>query len=97
MISKGKDRVSPQPEKSTVTNSPNPPASCLGAVLFEGIVVEALNVKTALFVLAFLPQFLSPSELLLPQLGAARRHLRCAQRAHRSRCCGASSSLTFQL
>lgn len=36
--------------------------------LFEGIVVEALNVKTALFVLAFLPQFVSPSEPLIPQL-----------------------------
>jgi threonine/homoserine/homoserine lactone efflux protein len=36
--------------------------------LFEGIVVEALNVKTALFFLAFLPQFASLSEPLLPQL-----------------------------
>jgi len=36
--------------------------------LFEGIVVETLNVKTALFFLAFLPQFVSPSEPLVPQL-----------------------------
>ena len=36
--------------------------------LFEGIVVEALNIKTALFFLAFLPQFASPSEPLVPQL-----------------------------
>ncbi len=36
--------------------------------LFEGVVVEALNVKTALFFLAFLPQFVSPSEPLVPQL-----------------------------
>ena len=36
--------------------------------LFEGIVVEALNVKTALFFLAFLPQFVVPSEPLMPQL-----------------------------
>jgi len=36
--------------------------------LCEGIVVEALNVKTALFFLAFLPQFALPSEPLMPQL-----------------------------
>jgi threonine/homoserine/homoserine lactone efflux protein len=36
--------------------------------LSEGIVVEALNVKTALFFLAFLPQFVSPSDPLIPQL-----------------------------
>ena len=36
--------------------------------LFEGIVVEALNVKTALFFLAFLPQFTAPSAPLVPQL-----------------------------
>lgn len=35
---------------------------------FEGIVVEALNVKTALFFLAFLPQFTSVSAPLVPQL-----------------------------
>lgn len=36
--------------------------------LFEGILVEALNVKTALFFLAFLPQFISPGAPLVPQL-----------------------------
>ena len=36
--------------------------------LFEGIAVEALNVKTALFFLAFLPQFTSPAAPLVPQL-----------------------------
>ncbi len=36
--------------------------------LCEGIVVEALNVKTALFFLAFLPQFVSSGEPLVPQL-----------------------------
>ena len=36
--------------------------------LFEGIVVEVLNVKTALFFLAFLPQFVQPSEPVVPQL-----------------------------
>ena len=36
--------------------------------LLEGVVVEVLNVKTALFFLAFLPQFIQPSEPLVPQL-----------------------------
>ncbi|MFO1298102.1 MAG: LysE family translocator [Rubrivivax sp.] len=36
--------------------------------LVEGIVVEALNVKTALFFLAFLPQFVSPAEPMAAQL-----------------------------
>jgi threonine/homoserine/homoserine lactone efflux protein len=36
--------------------------------LMEGIVVEALNVKTALFFLAFLPQFVTPGGPLVPQL-----------------------------
>jgi threonine/homoserine/homoserine lactone efflux protein len=36
--------------------------------LLEGITVEALNVKTALFFLAFLPQFAAPTEPLVSQL-----------------------------
>lgn len=36
--------------------------------LIEGVAVEALNVKTALFFLAFLPQFVSPTESLVHQL-----------------------------
>ena len=36
--------------------------------LVEGIVVEALNVKTALFFLALLPQFVDPGAALVPQL-----------------------------
>ena len=35
---------------------------------FEGILVETLNVKTALFFLAFLPQFVATNEPLIPQL-----------------------------
>ena len=34
----------------------------------DGIVVEALNVKTAIFFLAFLPQFVVPTDPLVPQL-----------------------------
>jgi threonine/homoserine/homoserine lactone efflux protein len=46
------------------------PVAAQGArrALFEGIVVEALNVKTALFFLAFLPQFVAPGEPLVAQL-----------------------------
>jgi threonine/homoserine/homoserine lactone efflux protein len=36
--------------------------------LREGVVVEVLNVKTALFFLAFLPQFVRASEPVVPQL-----------------------------
>jgi threonine/homoserine/homoserine lactone efflux protein len=36
--------------------------------LLDGVVVEVLNVKTALFFLAFLPQFVRASEPLVPQL-----------------------------
>lgn len=34
----------------------------------EGIIIEAMNVKTALFFLAFLPQFTTPEASLAPQL-----------------------------
>ena len=46
------------------------PVSAQGArrAFAEGILVEALNVKTALFFLAFLPQFTTPAEPLLMQL-----------------------------
>ena len=45
------------------------PVPAMGArsALREGILVEALNVKTALFFLAFLPQFVTSSEPLVPQ------------------------------
>lgn len=46
------------------------PVAAQGArrALFEGVLIEALNVKTALFFLAFLPQFVSSSQPLVPQL-----------------------------
>ena len=48
----------------------SPTVSAQGArrAFTEGIVVEALNVKTALFFLAFLPQFTVPDSPLAPQL-----------------------------
>jgi threonine/homoserine/homoserine lactone efflux protein len=46
------------------------PVASQGArrALLEGVAVEAMNVKTALFFLAFLPQFVSPSEAVVAQL-----------------------------
>lgn len=43
-------------------------AKSMSRAMLEGILVEALNVKTALFFLAFLPQFVSPSEPVASQL-----------------------------
>ena len=43
------------------------PAQGSRRALCEGIVVETLNVKTALFFLAFLPQFVSSQEPLVTQ------------------------------
>ncbi len=57
-----------KPESFTVEAVPSRPAQGARRALFEGIVVEALNVKTALFFLAFLPQFTSPGAPLVPQL-----------------------------
>ncbi len=47
-----------------------PPVQASGVrrAFLEGAVVEALNVKTALFFLAFLPQFVSPAQSLVGQL-----------------------------
>ena len=46
------------------------PVAAQGArrALVEGILVEALNVKTALFFVAFLPQFVAPAAPVVPQL-----------------------------
>jgi len=53
-------------EKQIATNYV--PSQGSRRALIEGVVVEALNVKTALFFLAFLPQFVSPQEPLIAQL-----------------------------
>lgn len=52
------------------TPEPVEPVSARGArrAFLEGIAVEALNVKTALFFLAFLPQFTSAGQPLATQL-----------------------------
>lgn len=56
--------------KDTATPSADVAVKAQGArkAFFEGILVETLNVKTALFFLAFLPQFVSPLDPLVPQL-----------------------------
>ena len=38
-----------------------------GKALRDGIIVEALNVKTAMFFLAFIPQFISTQHAVVPQ------------------------------
>lgn len=35
--------------------------------VFQGIVTEVLNPKTAIFFLAFIPQFIDPAQLIFPQ------------------------------
>jgi threonine/homoserine/homoserine lactone efflux protein len=55
-----------------VTKRPAAPGAVLAGgarrALLEGVLVEALNVKTALFFLAFLPQFLVSGSPPVPQL-----------------------------
>ena len=53
--------------KSVTSNAPANPTGVQRA-FFEGILVEGLNVKTALFFLAFLPQFLVGSNSVPLQL-----------------------------
>lgn len=51
-------------------STPVPSVAALGArrAFFEGVSVEVLNVKTALFFLAFLPQFIASEKPVAPQL-----------------------------
>jgi threonine/homoserine/homoserine lactone efflux protein len=58
----------PEPALAPATAAASDAARGVRRALIEGIVVEALNVKTALFFLAFLPQFVTASEPLVPQL-----------------------------
>jgi threonine/homoserine/homoserine lactone efflux protein len=54
-------------EKQTISAQVSQPRGVQRA-LMEGVIVEALNIKTALFFLAFLPQFVSVGAPLAPQL-----------------------------
>jgi homoserine/homoserine lactone efflux protein len=46
--------------------APKPPAK--GSILLQGLLVQLTNPKNLMFVLAFLPQFISAERPLLPQL-----------------------------
>ena len=54
--------------KDAVASVEAGPSKGARRALLEGVLVEGLNVKTALFFLAFLPQFATPTEPLVPQL-----------------------------
>ncbi len=54
--------------RRTVSALPDTGRSGAASAFRDGIVVEALNVKTAIFFLAFLPQFALVGEPLAPQL-----------------------------
>ena len=64
------------------------PVSAQGArrAFAEGILVEALNVKTALFFLAFFAAVHHARRAAAAAVGVARQHLRCTQ--HPGRCHG---------
>jgi len=56
----GVRKLASRPEEAAATAQRAPPAS-LRAVYAQGVVVSVLNPKTALFFLAFLPQFVAPA------------------------------------
>lgn len=54
--------------KASANAQPEVRATGMWRALRDGALVEAMNVKTAIFFLAFLPQFVVASESLVPQL-----------------------------
>ena len=42
-------------------------SSTISNAFWQGIITEVLNPKTALFFLAFVPQFINPQESVIPQ------------------------------
>ena len=54
--------------KSVATATPKVRANGVARALRDGALVEAMNVKTAIFFLAFLPQFVVASEPVMPQI-----------------------------
>lgn len=54
-------------EKSTLEYSLKPKPKAKGKVFYEGALIEVLNIKTALFFLAFIPQFVDPATAAAPQ------------------------------
>jgi len=55
-------------ERQTFAAPGSMPRERLSRIFMQGVVVNVLNPKTALFFLAFLPQFVSPAKPLVPQL-----------------------------
>jgi homoserine/homoserine lactone efflux protein len=56
----------PQATADVTAAAPQPPAQA--GILFQGLLVQLTNPKNLLFVLAFLPQFISAERPLWPQL-----------------------------
>lgn len=49
---------------------PTPKPARLGRIYLQGFVTQILNPKVAVFFIAFLPQFLNPSQAIAPQVAA---------------------------
>jgi threonine/homoserine/homoserine lactone efflux protein len=54
-------------ERNTADHQHMPAPASTQQIFRQGIITEALNPKTALFFLAFIPQFINPAEAIMPQ------------------------------